>query len=77
MPSGTIGFPDQVSVTFRLSNAAHQALIAECGHCGCSVSAVVRVAVMKEIQHRRAQRKHDADVGVLAGQLEMADCQDA
>ena len=48
-----------VSVTFRLTEAAHKNLILECGHCGCNVSAVVREAVVREIARRSGQRKVD------------------
>ena len=48
-----------VSVTFRLTEAAHKLLILECGHCGCNVSAVIREAVVREIARRSGQRKVD------------------
>lgn len=62
-----------VSVTFRLTAKAYQELLFECGECGCSLSNVVRHAVMKEILHRRSQRKAAADHAVLLGQMRLGD----
>ena len=51
----------EVSVTFRLSEAAHKAMIEECALCACNVSGFIRAAVMNEIVNRRSLRKRNKD----------------
>ena len=69
MPQGKQLDRPEVSVTFRMSAQAHQAMIEECSFCGCNVSGFIRQAVLSEVVDRRALRKRSADVRVLKGQL--------
>jgi len=71
MPTLNPSTAEHVSITFRLSKAAHKALMAEVGYCGCNISSFIRNAVMKEIADRRFIRKYAADHAVLRGQIDI------
>jgi hypothetical protein len=69
MPKQVRPSAPQVSVTFKLSEEAHRQMLMECGRCSCNVSAFIRSAVMKEVIHRRTERKQAAQHAALTGQL--------
>lgn len=53
----------------RITESLHERLTAECGHCGCSLNAVVTLAIAREIALRQKRRKEAADHAILVGQL--------
>lgn len=60
-----------VEIKSYISQAMHKELVQECGLCGCKQTEIVRQALAREIQRRRAERKRNADNAVLAGQMEI------
>ena len=55
----------------RITRSLYERLVAECGECGCTMNAVVTLAIAREINKRRAQRKQEADNTVLRGQIDI------
>jgi len=55
----------------RITKSLYERLMAECGECGCTMNAVVTLAIAREIAHRRQRRSEEANARILAGQIEM------
>lgn len=62
---------EMVDVHARIPKDQYDALLAECGHCACSLTGFIRVAISREIGHRKGRRQQAANHAVLAGQIDM------
>lgn len=54
-----------VSITFRISENMHALLMVECSQCGCTVSALARSAIVREIADRVNRRRLAAQHAAL------------
>lgn len=70
------GFP-RIEVRAHLTPDQHARMMAELNHCGCNVKGFVTVAIMREIARRKKERVEQANIDVLAGQLELEEANDA
>lgn len=71
MPSQYYPIRERRELRVRITKSLYERLVAECGECGCTMNAVVTLAIAREISKRRAQRKQDADNEVLKGQIDI------
>lgn len=65
-----IGEP-RVEIRARLTKDLYNKLQAECGHCGCSLNAVITLAIAREIQLRSRRRSEVTKARQLPGQLKI------
>lgn len=71
MPSQYYPVRERRELKVRVTQSLYERLVAECGECGCTINAVVTLAIAREISKRRAQRKLEADNAVLKGQIDI------
>lgn len=55
----------------RITESLYDRLVAECRECGCSMNAVVTLALAREISARRSRRQQAASHAILAGQIDI------
>lgn len=60
-----------VDVHSRITKSLYDQLLVECGHCSCTMTAVIRNAIATEVNRRRMARKQAADRDILAGQIDI------
>lgn len=67
----------RVEVKARITKSLHDRLIAECGHCSCSLSGFMTLAVAKEISARRARRNQEAYLESVAKSIQLEETHNA
>lgn len=73
---GPQGMP-RVEVRAHLTLEQHSRMMAELRHCGCNVKGFVTVAIMREVARRKKERVEQAQLEILAGQLELEEANNA
>jgi len=64
------GMP-RIEVRAHLTPEQHARMMAELNHCGCNVKGFVTVAIMREVARRKKERVEQANLDIVAGQLEL------
>lgn len=55
----------------RITDSLYGRLVEECGHCGCTMNAVVTLAVARELALRKSRRNQATQHAQLVGQLDI------
>lgn len=61
----------KVEIRARLTRDLYDRLQVECAHCGCTLNAVVSLAIAREIQLRNRRRQELAKYQQVSGQLKI------
>jgi hypothetical protein len=67
----TVSRQPLVDVHARITRAMYESVLAECGHCTCSITGFVRTAIAHELSRRSSQRTASAQQTILAGQIDI------
>jgi hypothetical protein len=63
--------PERKELKVRITQSLYDRLEAECRECGCSMNAVVTLAIAREVANRKSARVRAAQHAILVGQLDI------